>query len=589
MSNGPRKLILINAGKYDYAEVDLEGALQIVGPNNTGKTTLINTLQFLYLNDQREMDFGAYTKEQTRDFYFRSQYSYVLFECLSSRGSCVFGWRGTSRTAGGDPERFLYFGPFEAANFFDDKGAVREPRDINARLALKQYETIKTQQQHRELLLNATAGNDSGLGIISLRDADKYPHFRETLKNLLSLSTITQEQMKERLLMMADIRPEEVALDARQMFGDDYDRIRSQRESLIRFKSRVDAIRALVANHAELQELRSEAVYRWTDLRRQREQFELEHKCTVDSLRSDVATAEEKARLADEELLDRRKDEAAHHEAKGGWDAQLRALKKEKEGFRDFVEELERVAVRELERETHCLHQSILEGEAETREKAEQKVQLFSEQVRDRENTLRNADRLIVTALRKRFKDQDLDRAFSILNFNLLELPMGADGVEVLSESELSRRLGEVLQGAGPEGYSDAAVKLRYPASRRSVTDLGDPKVIGEQLLEYQSSLNRWRGILQSIQQREKLQAELQSKRDLLEAKRRELIRWEEYSKRKADEPRLLAELEKLQEALTQTASRIRLLVEASHTQSEQARKSREAIRDAENSFNAVM
>ena len=61
MPNGPQKLILINAGRYDYAEVELGGTLQIVGPNNTGKTSLINTLQFLYLDDRRQMDFEAWT------------------------------------------------------------------------------------------------------------------------------------------------------------------------------------------------------------------------------------------------------------------------------------------------------------------------------------------------------------------------------------------------------------------------------------------------------------------------------------------------------------------------------------------------
>ena len=37
MRNGPIKIILIQAGKYDYAEVDLDGTLQIVGGNNVGK------------------------------------------------------------------------------------------------------------------------------------------------------------------------------------------------------------------------------------------------------------------------------------------------------------------------------------------------------------------------------------------------------------------------------------------------------------------------------------------------------------------------------------------------------------------------
>ena len=33
MRNGPTKIVLINAGKYEYAEVLLDGAIQIVGRN----------------------------------------------------------------------------------------------------------------------------------------------------------------------------------------------------------------------------------------------------------------------------------------------------------------------------------------------------------------------------------------------------------------------------------------------------------------------------------------------------------------------------------------------------------------------------
>src|SRR5947208_15824100 len=128
MLNGPRRIILINAGRYDYAEVELSESLQILGPNNTGKTTLINTLQFLYVDDLRTMDFGSYSLEQTLAYYFPNQYSYVLFECLGSTGHCVIGWRGQSKTAGGDPERFCYLGPYDADDFFGASHQVREPR-----------------------------------------------------------------------------------------------------------------------------------------------------------------------------------------------------------------------------------------------------------------------------------------------------------------------------------------------------------------------------------------------------------------------------------------------------------------------------
>src|SRR5438067_4977204 len=114
MFTGPQKIVLIRAGRYDYAEVDLSSSLQIVGPNNTGKTTLINTLQFLYLDDLRRMDFGSYGLDETLAYYFPAQYSYALFECLGVTGNFVFGWRGQSKTSGGQPERFCYFGPYES-------------------------------------------------------------------------------------------------------------------------------------------------------------------------------------------------------------------------------------------------------------------------------------------------------------------------------------------------------------------------------------------------------------------------------------------------------------------------------------------
>jgi len=67
------------------------------------------------------------------------------------------------------------------------------------------------------LLLPAANGGGRGLGVVALHDIDKYHHFRETLKTLLALSAISQEQMRDRLLMLADIPPDRTAFDAREL------------------------------------------------------------------------------------------------------------------------------------------------------------------------------------------------------------------------------------------------------------------------------------------------------------------------------------------------------------------------------------
>ncbi|MBK8500695.1 MAG: ATP-binding protein [Flavobacteriales bacterium] len=108
MQLGPTKLIAIRSGSYDYAEVDLSNSIQLVGPNNAGKTTLINTLQFLYLDNRNQMVFGDHDQEATRQYYFPDQFSYLLFECQGPKGTYMIGWRGQSKSSGGDPVRFTY-------------------------------------------------------------------------------------------------------------------------------------------------------------------------------------------------------------------------------------------------------------------------------------------------------------------------------------------------------------------------------------------------------------------------------------------------------------------------------------------------
>ena len=291
MPNGPQRLVLINAGRYDYADVELRGSLQIVGPNNTGKTTLINTLQFLYLDDRRHMEFGSYTLEQTWDYYFPNQYSYVLFEVLGARGTCVIGWRGQTRVIGPEPERFIFDGPFDRSDFLDGDQQVRQPKDVSSRLSLKNYRVLKNSQEHRELLLLSTKGESRGLGLVVLRDNDRYAHFRETLKSLLCLSTISQDQMRGQVLMLTGFSADRQALNIREMFGDDYDHILAQKQKLVRFKKQQKDIELLLQASARRKARRGELASRWRNLRSKRQIFEQNHTAKVQELTTDAENA----------------------------------------------------------------------------------------------------------------------------------------------------------------------------------------------------------------------------------------------------------------------------------------------------------
>jgi hypothetical protein len=589
MPYGPQKLILIRAGRYDYAEVELAGTLQIVGPNNTGKTTLINTLQFLYLDDRRHMDFGSYTPEQTRDYYFPNQYSYILFQFLGARGQGVLGWRGQSRAAGGEPERFIYEGPYDPADFLDEQHQVREPKAINTRLSGRQFAALKSAQEHRELLLQATRGDSRGLGLVALRDNDKYPQFRETLKNLLCLSTITQDQMRDRLLMLAGLPIDKYALDVRELFGEDYDRIVALKHRLLRFKKHQSQIELLVDTCAQRETLRGELIHRWTDLRAKRQAFEQEHGTRLDQQREAELSATERMRLLEAELEDRRSDERNAAESRGAIVHQLNDISRQEKEHADFVEELARASLGNLTQAASRLERQLADAGRETREKAETKLTVYRDLVRQKRQTIAHFDRALVTVLRRDLSDAELAPLARLFNFQLLEQPVGPQGVQLHKREEFIRLLRALAGRIEQNVYRDGVIEMPLPSSATTLADLADPQAIRARLEEDEETLHRWEQILEGIQEREKLGTELQRQRAEITRLQQQLFGWEQWQKGRAQQPRWTQELSQVDSTLAGLAKRIRQLnqsLEAARTDRETAKAQ---ITHEENAFNAVM
>jgi hypothetical protein len=589
MPNGPLKIILIRAGRYDYAEVELSASLQIVGPNNTGKTTLINTLQFLYVDDLRTMDFGSYSLEQTLAYYFPNQYAYVLFECLGVTGTCVLGWRGQSKAAGGDPERFSYLGPYEPDDFFTAAHEVREPREVSARLALKQFRLIKSAQEHREALLPPEGADGRGLGIVALRDADRFRRFRESLKDLLSLSTITQDQMRERLLTLADVRTDRPALDVRRVFGDDYDIIRRRRDALARFHKYEVQVRQLVEQFLELAQVRGELLTRWTDLRAKSARFQQAHEAALSALR-------EKAEGLTSELMDlnaQTRNRGAERDAclseKGALAARLSQIEQQAKAFSDFNPDLARAAEQNLKNEEQRLKTLLGQAETESKEKAAQKIALFSDLVRHKEEAIANFNRLAITALRRQFSDDRLNQAFRILNFELLEKPLGADGIEAKDEQAVRRIIEEIGARVREGVYEDATVRIALGSERRSVSELADVDQLRAKLGEESATLRHWQGIWNAIADRERLASELKLTQTNLAQVQRQLVLYDEFVHVQAERPRLMAELRTIDSTIARLDGLLRELAQ----KQEETRSAREqALRatvQEENGFNEVM
>ena len=120
--NGINRLVLINSANYELAELPLDESVSLVGPNNSGKTSLINALQFLFIRERKHMDFGKHDIRATMKFYFPSPSSYILLEMQIPAGQVVVGCVG--KGVSNDCQYFMYRGSLNINDFKNDDGSV---------------------------------------------------------------------------------------------------------------------------------------------------------------------------------------------------------------------------------------------------------------------------------------------------------------------------------------------------------------------------------------------------------------------------------------------------------------------------------
>lgn len=131
---GFQRLALLNSAGYKRAEMPLDAAVSLIAPNNTGKTSLINALQYLLIIDKRRMDFGAHDAETSRRFYFPDNSAYILLEvALPNSGTVVLGCVG--KGVSHDYEYFAYKGSLRLSDYRLPDGSLLQHPQLRSHMA----------------------------------------------------------------------------------------------------------------------------------------------------------------------------------------------------------------------------------------------------------------------------------------------------------------------------------------------------------------------------------------------------------------------------------------------------------------------
>ena len=258
---GLRKLVLINSANYEIAEVPLDDAVSIVGPNNSGKTSLINALQFLLIRDKQQMDFGAHDRNSSLKFYFPYPSSYILLEMQLKSGVVVVGCVGKGFS--NEYQYFSYEGSLHIDDYKDVDGSIIEEAFLQEKMREKGI-SINKYPRSTEFFNNLygkadLASSDLDIRLFSvaasLRDV-----FQKVLIKTLHLDKLDSADIKRFLLQINAVNYSKEAssrgFDFKREWNEAFQSVEEDKTQYKRCKESLSSINDLERKYNRIRELR---------------------------------------------------------------------------------------------------------------------------------------------------------------------------------------------------------------------------------------------------------------------------------------------------------------------------------------------
>lgn len=248
--HGVNKYGLINAGTYNYAVLPLDHSVSLCAKNNTGKSQLINSLQFLYIDYMRDMSFGKYDAFQSKSFYFKTDHSYIFSEITLPQGTYTIVACGQGISKKYNYEYLVYSGPYQVDYFIDDNQSIRTYKELKEHLKDSGVEFfILSPSELRDAIigLSEMKGLPLSLPLIPLKNASerRYQVFKKIFKNLLSMGKLSDREVKNMILNVFSDSLANSKIDYMRIYQEafrDHDLLKQEIRTLHYLKSHANSI-----------------------------------------------------------------------------------------------------------------------------------------------------------------------------------------------------------------------------------------------------------------------------------------------------------------------------------------------------------
>ena len=232
------RMLLLKSGKFAYCNFDLREPVHLSGSNRTGKTSIINAIQFAFIYDMHDGDWDDHDLQATRKHYF-GQNSLLAFEFKTASGPKTLLIRGSGPVDGYKPTREFWHGSLNEDRLVtfskdNDPTGIKPREDIDAYLIEMESVSIKTASEFDSFLMNEVQ-------ILKKARKKDLTAFRRLFKDILGMSGIQDEDLKK-LIIGLWTTPQQREIDLtsdHETFG----KLASEQENLRKFEGKMEEIK----------------------------------------------------------------------------------------------------------------------------------------------------------------------------------------------------------------------------------------------------------------------------------------------------------------------------------------------------------
>lgn len=361
-------------------------------------------------------------------------------------------------------------------------------------------------------MLSGAGQRNNGLGIVALNDGERFSDFRDTLKNLLNLANITQTQMRERLLMLAGLPTDHIAINAHRILGEDYEQLSRERIEFKQFKSHQNEVQHIIQLFNDRRVLWGQLNYRWQDLKARKQKFDEAHTKQIEGLDGQISSISETFKTTKGALELKRGEEKNLIGQKSPVESKIKELEVSKKAYGAFAEQLEDLALANLERQLNDLINRQKEASTETVESV--RDQLSTAEIRAKATTksIQHFSRLVVTAMREQhFTEDEISRLFGILNPDLLGLVVGRGGITLSNSKEVIARLRDLVSRINDGVYQDGSMTIKLGPPTGVLSKFQNVDALEKQLERDSNEVKRLAALLEAVTKRDETAASIES------------------------------------------------------------------------------